>query len=71
MFIGFQNNGIRYLDGFQFLPSSLDDLVENLHNDGVEHFKYTKRTFGDSDPKIFKSVTTHQAVYNLLHMDIP
>jgi len=42
------------LDSFKFLPSSLDDLVKNLHNDGIDHFKYTKHTFGDNDPNIFK-----------------
>ena len=56
--IGFQTNGIRYLlDSFQFLQSStsLDNLVRNLYNDeGIEPFRYTRRTFGDSDPDIFK-----------------
>ena len=53
-FIGFQIDGIRFLDSFKFLPSSLDNLVQNLHNDGTEPFRYTRRTFGDSDPKIFQ-----------------
>jgi len=38
-FIGFQIDGIRYLDSYQFLSLSLDDLVKNLHNDGVDRFK--------------------------------
>jgi len=38
-FIGFQIDGIRYLDSIKFLPSSLDNLVQNLHNDGIEPFK--------------------------------
>jgi len=62
-FIGFQINGIRYLDSFKFLPSSLDNLVHNLHNDGMEPFRYTRRTFGDSDPKIF-----HKGIYLYEHM---
>ena len=53
-FIGFQIDGMRYLDSYKFLPSSLDDLVKNLHNDGIERFKYTRRTFGDGDPMIFE-----------------
>jgi len=32
----------------------LDDLVKNLHNDGVDCFKYTQCTFGDGDPNIFE-----------------
>jgi len=53
-FIGFQIDGIRYLDSYKFLTSSLDELVENLHNDGVDKFRYTKRTFGNTDANIFK-----------------
>ena len=55
-FIGFQIDGIRYLHSIQFLqPSSLENLVLNLHNDdGIEPFRYTRRTFGDSDPDIFR-----------------
>ena len=53
-FIGFQIDGVRYLDSYKFLLSSLDDLVKNLHNDDVNRFKYTRRTFGDGDPNIFK-----------------
>jgi len=42
------------LDSYKFLSSSLDDLVKNLHNDGVNRFKYTRRTFGDGDTNIFE-----------------
>ena len=60
-FIGFQIDGIRYLDSYKFLSSSLDDLVKNLHNDGVDRFKYTRHTFGDGDPNIFeKGVYTYE-----------
>ena len=53
-FIGFQIDGIRYLDSYKFLSTSLDVLVKNLHNDGIEHFKYTRCTFGDGDRNIFE-----------------
>ena len=53
-FIGFQIDGIRYLDSYKFLSLSLDDLVKNLHNDDVNRLKYTRRTFGDGDRNIFK-----------------
>ena len=62
-FIGFQIDGIRYLDSFKFLTASLDNLVQNLHNDGLEYFKYTMRTFGDNDPIIFQ-----KGVYPYEHM---
>jgi len=53
-FIGFQIDGVCYLDSYKFLSSSLDDLVKNLHNDGVDRFKYTRCTFGDGNPNIFE-----------------
>jgi len=62
-YIGFQIDGIQYLDSFKFLPSSLDNLVQNLHNDGLELFKCTRRTFGDSDPNIFR-----KGIYPYEHM---
>jgi len=62
-YIGFQIDGIRYLDSIKFLPSSLDNLMQNLHNDGLEPFKYTRHTFGDSDPNIFR-----KGIYPYEHM---
>ena len=55
-FIGFQVDEIRFIDSFKFLLSSLDNLVQNLHIDGTESFKYTKQTFGDNDPHIYPSI---------------
>jgi len=56
--IGFQTNGIRYiLDSFQFLQSSssIENLVRSLYNDDeIKPFRYTRSTFGDSDPDIFR-----------------
>jgi len=62
-FIGFQIDGMRYLDSFKFLPSSLDNLVFNLHNGGIEPFKYTRQTFDDSDLDIFR-----KGIYPYEHM---
>jgi len=53
-FIGFQIDGIRYLDSYKFLSLSFDDLVKNLHNDGVDRFKYTRHTFSDGDLNSFE-----------------
>jgi len=53
-FIGCQIDGIHYLDSYKFLSSSLDDLVKNLHNDGVDCFKYMRCTFSDDDLNIFE-----------------
>jgi len=77
-FIGFQIDGIRYLDSYKFLSSSLDDLVKNLHNYGVDRFKYTRRTFGDDDPNIFEKGVYPYELYdesrhfqaNLLTIDV-
>jgi len=56
-FIGFEIDGMHYLDSYKFLSSSLDDLIKNLHNDGVDRFKYTQCTFGDGDANIFEKGT--------------
>ena len=46
-FISVQIGNLRILDSCQFLPGSLESLVENLKRDGEEKFVHTRRHFED------------------------
>jgi hypothetical protein len=48
-FISVQIGNLRILDSCQFLPGSLDSLVENLKKDGEDKFDNTRRHFDDPD----------------------
>lgn len=37
-----RNNRLKFLDTYQFLPSSLENLTENLKTSGLHNFKITK-----------------------------
>jgi len=47
-YISIEFNSFRFLDSNQFLPASLQSLVESLKASGGE-FKYTERYFKDAD----------------------
>jgi hypothetical protein len=47
--ISAQFQGLRFIDSFQFLSTSLEKLVCNLRESGLENFHHTIRHFG-SDP---------------------
>ena len=49
---------LRFIDSFQFMPSSLDKLVENLKQGGMEQFKYTNQEFDN-----FSELLTRKGVY--------
>jgi len=52
-FLAVQIDNIRFLDSFQFLSSSLDNLVSTMVRDDTDKFVHTKHHFGN-DPNIFK-----------------
>ena len=48
-YISFQVSKLRFLDSYQFMPSSLEILIDNLAQDGLTHFKQLQRAFPNND----------------------
>ena len=46
-YISFSLNGLRFIDSFQFLGTSLEKLVANLAQDGKQHFNHLCQHFTD------------------------
>jgi hypothetical protein len=59
-YISFEFNGFRFIDSFQFLPSSLDKLVANCALDGYDKFVYMQRWLSDSPLLIAKGVYPYE-----------
>jgi hypothetical protein len=55
---------LRFIDSFQFMPSSLDKLVEDLKEGGMEKFKYTNQEFDK-----LTHLLTRKGVYPYNYMD--
>jgi len=51
--LALQMDSIRFLDSFQFLSYSLDNLVSTMARDGIDKFVHTKRHFGN-DPNVLQ-----------------
>ena len=52
-FLAVQIDSILFLDSFQFLSSSLNNLLTTMACDDTDKFVHTKHHFGN-DPNIFK-----------------
>jgi len=56
-FISFQIGNVRFLDTFQFLPASLDELVSLLLKSGKANFVHTRKHLHTDDDIIFRKGT--------------
>ena len=56
---------LRFIDSFQFLPSSLSALVENLKQKGLTKFNYLKQEVGDENLELL----TRKGIYPYSYID--
>ena len=57
---------LRFIDSFQFMSTSLENLIENLSADGLTHFKHFRETFRDDE---VAKLLLRKNVYPYDHMD--
>src|SRR5271157_3376547 len=55
---------LTFIDSLQFMPSSLEKLVNNLKNGGLDRFQYTKQEFGENT-----ELMTRKGIYPYSYMD--
>ena len=58
-YLQFQIGELRFLDSFQFLSTSLDELVSLLRKSGKEKFVHTKQHLGTDDDIVFSKGVYH------------
>ena len=46
-YMSFTYDGLRFIDSYQFLSASLDELVNNLKKSNIDNLKHTKTHMGD------------------------
>jgi len=73
-FLQFQIGNIKFLDSFQFLSTSLENLVALLLKSGKENFYHTIKPLGDTEFTFAKGVfcysyMTDQTARNLTRLD--
>src|SRR4029078_1117164 len=64
---------LKFIDSFQFMASSLDQLVKDLRNNGIDKFKYTQQEFGvNADIMVRKGVYPYSFIdsWDKFDMDI-
>ena len=57
---------LRFIDSFQFMPTSLSNLVDNLKKEGLSKFKYLKQEI-KKDENV--ELLTRKGVYPYNYMD--
>ena len=55
-YLSFQVGNLRFIDSFQFLSTSLDNLVSLLFKSGRDKFTHTTKFLGDDDLVFAKGV---------------
>ena len=55
---------LTFIDSLQFMPSSLEKLVKNLKDGGLDKFKYAKQEFGENT-----ELMTRKGIYPYSYMD--
>ena len=48
-YISFQVSKLRFLDSYQFMPNSLETLIDNLAQEGLKHFKQLMCAFPEEN----------------------
>ena len=65
-YVSFSLGNLRFIDSYQFLPSSLDNLVNDLAKDGIEAFPHMLSEF---TTKHQAEILTRKGVYPYEQMD--
>ena len=55
---------LRFIDSFQFMSSSLNNLVTDLKQGGMDKFKYVNQEFGQ-----FAELLTRKGIYPYSYMN--
>ena len=59
-YISIQFQGLRFIDSFHFLSTSLEKLVDNLKKSGTDKFHHTVRHFGNHDAFLSKGIYPYE-----------
>lgn len=65
-YVSFSLGGLRFIDSFQFLPSSLETLVDNLAQDGLQAFPHLQN---ETESREEAQLLLRKGVYPYEYMD--